>query len=466
MTRPFGVRDKVGYALGDAANDVTYVLVSAFFLLYATNVAGVDPVHTGTVLAAVRLAEAFAGFAVGRFLDVRTPPRGDRFRPWLPRLTPVVSAAVVLAFLPAVAGWEYPARLAWVAASYLLFALAHSSLGIAYGALAGTVSPEPAHRSALSVARTVGGLPMTLLVAVLVPLAVFRATDRTLDPGRLWAVAIACGVVGLLGHLACAGLVRERVAAPPRPAGAALGATLRAFGRDRALLALVAATLLLLLALGLPQALSVYLWLEYFGEPRMQGAAALAMAVPLLLGVPVAGRLAARFGKKELSVAALGVSGAATIALGLLRTTEPVAFLAFLPVVALGQATLGLLVWACLADVADGQELAGGVRDDATVYAVYLWSRKLGQAVAVGLSGWVLGAVGYRPATGGADVQQSDATLTGLYLACTVVPGALLLVVATVIAWGYPLTRDRVRANSAELVARAAERDVSPPGVP
>ena len=54
----FGLRDKLGYAFGDAGNDFTFILLSAFFMLFATNYAGVSPIVVGMIFLVVRHSRA------------------------------------------------------------------------------------------------------------------------------------------------------------------------------------------------------------------------------------------------------------------------------------------------------------------------------------------------------------------------------------------------------------------------
>ena len=53
----------------------------------------------------------------------------------------------------------------------------------------------------------------------------------------------------------------------------------------------------------------------------------------------------------------------------------------------LGFGVFNLIMWAFITDIIDDQEIRTGSREDGTVYAVYSFARKLGQAVAGGLGG-------------------------------------------------------------------------------
>lgn len=57
--------------------------------------------------------------------------------------------------------------------------------------------------------------------------------------------------------------------------------------------------------------------------------------------------------------------------------------------------------WALVTDVIDDMEVQTGNRDDGTIYGIYSFSRKIGQAIAGGLSGWALGWIGYNELAAG-----------------------------------------------------------------
>lgn len=76
-------------------------------------------------------------------------------------------------------------------------------------------------------------------------------------------------------------------------------------------------------------------------------------------------------------------------------------------------------------DVIDFHEVRTGERNDGTVYGMYSWARKLGQALAGGLSGWALGWIGFE-STLGRGSGQSPAVLDGIYTLSTLVPALLL----------------------------------------
>lgn len=69
----------------------------------------------------------------------------------------------------------------------------------------------------------------------------------------------------------------------------------------------------------------------------------------------------------------------------------------FLPyiIVTIGINFFNIIIWSFISDIIDDQEVNTGKREDGTIYAVYSFARKLGQALAGGLTGFALSAIGY-----------------------------------------------------------------------
>ena len=65
----------------------------------------------------------------------------------------------------------------------------------------------------------------------------------------------------------------------------------------------------------------------------------------------------------------------------------------------LGLGVFSMVSWALITDVIDDMEVKNGIREDGSVYALYSWARKLGQAASSGLSGALLSIIGYTEAT-------------------------------------------------------------------
>ena len=107
--------------------------------------------------------------------------------------------------------------------------------------------------------------------------------------------------------------------------------------------------------------------------------------------------------------------------------------------------------WALITDVIDYSELKNGIREDGTVYAIYSFARKLGQALASGLSGWLLTAIAYNENALAEGVAQTDAVKNGIFTISTIVPAVGFVALAGVLWFWYPLHKKQVEENIAQL---------------
>lgn len=67
--KPFGIKDKIGYAAGDVANNFTFTLVSSFLMIFYTNVWGIDPKLVGGLFFLSRIIDAFTDVGMGTIVD-------------------------------------------------------------------------------------------------------------------------------------------------------------------------------------------------------------------------------------------------------------------------------------------------------------------------------------------------------------------------------------------------------------
>ena len=141
------------------------------------------------------------------------------------------------------------------------------------------------------------------------------------------------------------------------------------------------------------------------------------------------------------------VAGIVYLVLFFLRVKSIPLFMVLMFLGTLGTGLFNMIIWAFITDIIDYQEIATGRREDGTVYAVYSFARKVGQALAGGLGGFVLTAIGYISEA----PSQTEAVAQRIYTVATLVPGVCYLVVFLIIQFAYPLGRKEVEKNTAIL---------------
>lgn len=466
QTRPFGLRDKIGYMFGDFGNDFTFVLQAAFFMIFFTNVVGIKPAHVGTLLLAARVVDGFTDIGMGMLVDRLPGARpGYKFRRWLKYICVPVAVASALMYMSFAASFStYGLKLVWMCAVYFLWgSVCYTAINIPYGSMASVISDNPDHRAELSVFRSTGATLGNIAIMTILPLFVYKTNAdgvSYLDGPSMTVGAAVCSVLAVGCYVLCYFLVEERVQTTSKSkseGGMGVGQLLASIFSNRALLGLIACALLLLVSSLFMGSMIGYLMLSYFGNGKLQSPASMAALVPTLLLVVIAPWLSRRFGKAEVGAAATFAAGLIMVITYFLHVTNPTVWIALYGVSAFCMGIFNYLVWAFITDVIDYQEVRTGQRDDGTVYAVYSWSRKLGQALAGGATGWALGWIGYDAAAAKAGVAQAVDVVDGVYMLGNLVPGIGYILVSLAIIFLYPLKKKVVDGNNAILAQRRAQ---------
>ena len=83
-----------------------------------------------------------------------------------------------------------------------------------------------------------------------------------------------------------------------------------------------------------------------------------------------------------------------------------------------------------------------GIREDGSVYALYSFARKLGQALTSGLSGALLSMIGYKKSTA-----FDKNVVEGIFDISTLLPAISFILLALILWFWYPLKKKLVDEN-------------------
>lgn len=452
-SRPFGMADKLGYMFGDFGNDFTFLLSSGFMMKFYTDVMGIAPGVVGALMMLARFVDAFTDVGMGQIVDrARATPEG-RFRPWIRRMCIPVAAASFLIYQAGLSGAPYWLRVVWMFGTYILWgSFFYTAINIPYGSMASTITPEPDQRTQLSTWRTIGSTLANLVIGTGTPLVAYVVVDgkSVLSGPRMTVIAGIFSVLAVVCYALCYNLVEERVVLESRREKLDVGGILRSLARNRALLGIIVAAVFILLAMLSMTGMSNYVFPNYYGNVQAQSFAALAGSVVMLaVCAPTAGRLAKRFGKKELAITACLFSAGVYLLCFLVRPATAYGYVAFFTLAYVGMGYFNTIIWAMITDVIDDAEVRSGKREDGTIYAVYSFARKTGQALSSGMTGGLLGLIGYSDATA-----FDPAVTNSIFAIACWAPTIGFVIVALSLLLIYPLDRRRVEANAAELRRR------------
>lgn len=454
--RPFGFKDKIGYMFGDFGNDFTFILSSSFMLKFYTDVMGIHAAVVGVLMMAARFVDAFTDVAMGQIVDRSKPTKDGKFKPWLRRMCGPVAISSFLVFQSGFANMPYLFKVVWMIVTYILWgSIFYTSINIPYGSMASAISADAKDRASLSTWRSIGSTLDGLVIGVGTPLFAYETVNGNtiLSGNRMTIIAGVFSVMAVICYMLCFKLATERVEVPQNNTKFNFGDLMKSLVTNRSLIGIIAAAILLLLVMLTMQGMNAYLFPNFYGNVAAQSVAALAGSlVMLVVCAPLATKLSAKYGKKELAIGSCLFGAVVYLICWVLKPENPYTYVVFYVVANIGVGFFNMVIWAMITDVIDDAEVKNGVREDGTIYSVYSFARKIGQALSSGMIGALLSVIGYSAATA-----FNPEVVNGIFNMTCIIPAIGFVGIALVLMFLYPLSKNRVEANVLELKKRRGE---------
>lgn len=468
ISRTSGItmKDKIGYAFGDLASCLVFGLTAGILNSFYTDVLKISVLGTLIIIVAARLWDAINDPIWGRIIQGAKARPDGRYRHWLKVFAVPVAVASILMFLN-VSGFPEWARYIWAAFTYVLFGMLYTCINIPYGSMAQVMTSDDKERSALSVFRSIGsvigGLPAMLLAMVCYRKVIDEKTGEQLVINNIKITTIKPTVVligvcviaafSVLFFFLCHKMTKERVVTHPAPKqkGEAKR-VIRALLKSRPFMAVSIASMLLLAAQMFGQGYNLYLFNCYFHMPALNILPAVFQYLPVAVIMFFASKLGNRFGRREVCSYGVLFSAACYLLLFVLSVfgiRNIWLYLFGCLMGGIGTAFMFLLNWILAADAIDFNRVTYGIDDDATSYAFFTFTRKLGQTVATILINIPLLIIGY---DGGRILYENITTnnLETMYNASVLIPAILFLLLFVFLRFVYPLSKKRVEELQVE----------------
>lgn len=455
--KKFGMADKIGYMFGDFGNDFTFILSSMFLMKFYTDVMGVSGALVGLMMMLARFVDAFTDVTMGQLVDRSRSTEKGKFAPWIKWMCGPVAVSSFLMYASWFRNMPMGFKIFWMFFTYILWgSVFYTSINIPYGSMASAISAEPLDRSKLSNARSVGAALAGTAIGVVLPLVVYytdESGNTVLSGTKMTYAALACSIGAVICYLLCYFLTTERVKMERKTGRFSFREFFDMLLHNRSLFGIVVSALFLLLATLSLSTMVSYIYPNYFGNIKAQSISSLLGTIVTLLCATFIVRLSARFGKKELAILGALISAVTFFILFLIHTENVWVFTVFYTIAYFGQAFFTLICWAMITDVIDDTEVRTGERSDGTVYSVYSFARKCGQACSAGLAGLLLNIIGYSETT-----RFEVSVINGIYNITCLAPAIGFLLVVLALWFLYPLDKKKVEQNAAELARRRDDR--------
>lgn len=395
--KKFGVKDQVGYMLGDVGGSFVNLYIGSFFIIFCTYVLGVSAYFMGTMFLVGKVFDAFVTAIMGTLPDrFRIGKTGDKFKPWIHFSKWLLAASCLFAFAD-VSSLGSTATHIWVVAAYLFFCVAYTADAIPYGSLASVITNDPLERTKLSRARSIGGMIVGVGFLSFVPTFIYDA-NRNVIPEAFFYIAIAFSILSLLSYVGLLKLTTERIR-DEKPVGTKpeydFRDAFKAAFTNRALIGMMVATLGSMLLVSGVATLAPIVFAEYYDNPSAFATnqfIQMGVTLVLFLFIP---KLVAKFNKRNLVVGTAAFSLVASALLTFVTIKNVIVFAALYNFATIGSMVFIMLVWALVTDCIDYTEYKTGKKYEGTLYSLYSFVRKVGMGVGAAFGSYSLGWVGF-----------------------------------------------------------------------
>ena len=193
--RPFSMKDKIGYTLGDLGCCFTEQYRAMYLSIFYTLILQVNPFHVGILLLITKIWDAVNDPIIGAMVDSRKATKGGKFIPWIRAFSFPMAVLCVLAFVN-VGNISYGLRLAYMFITYVLYEALYTCVNVPFGTLSSVMTDDVSQRTALSRYRSLGGTIFMTVMVMVGPL--FLYVDNQPVAGRFLMLACICAMLGLL----------------------------------------------------------------------------------------------------------------------------------------------------------------------------------------------------------------------------------------------------------------------------
>lgn len=445
--------ERFAYGVGDYAANLVYSAISAFLLVYYTNVVGASAAAAASIIAVSKIFDGVSDLIMGYIVD-HTNTKYGKARPWIARLCIPLAVCTVLMFsVPS--SFAGKVQIAYMFLSYnLVSTIFYTGVNVPYATLQGLMTTNQYERGLLGNFRNLLSTAgtMTINTVVLKMTGFFGGGDAYTQKGWTITVAILMVVFVILNMFTffnCS----ERVTAQDT------GEKKESVSFTKGVKALVKNKYWLLMSLNL---FSMFFMMSsffgsalYFTKYNMGDENQYAMVANLLSGAQIATLFITPFIMKKVSKRNLNMTGMAIVALGLVLSgfSTNYGFICATSVIkGIGLGCAGATMFGCLQDAITYGEWNAGFSVAGMGNAASSFCFKIGSGLGTAALGWVLAAGAFDAAK---NVQETSA-LTAITTSFAWIPAITsALCVICMIFFDLDKHYDKVVADLAEGKHRA-----------
>lgn len=435
--RPFGMRDKLGYMMGDFGCNMSFALINSYMMVFFVNGMKIDPIDYGILIFIAKAWDAINDPIIGSLCDKTRPGKNGKFKPWIQwgSIPLLLSSILMFVYVPDAPYWL---KLAICLGTYCVWSVAYTSVNVPYGSLQSVITKDRVQRVDLSLFRGIGAMLAQLPVMVLLPLVLYDG-EQPKGPVFIW-VAFIMGAIGLIAFQLLCRNVTERVPYENKSQEKFnYFTTLGSFIRNRPMVALTIATVAMMALIMTATTSLQYIFMYYFKNTNLLSIGVVIAGAPMALAFLFAKPLVKKFTKKSVCTYPFILSVIASAILTFVKISNPFVWLGIFAAAMFATGFFNVLLWAMVADCIDWQAAKTGRREEGSIYATYSLFRKLAQGIGGSLVAFALAMTGFMAENGANQLPQVGDNIrfmTGL------LPLIGSIIVFVVMLWMYNIKED------------------------
>ena len=408
--RPFGWRDKLGYAMGDMGCGFSFQLVSTFMQLFYLQYIGIKATDYAVIILISKVIDAVNDVVIGNLVDTKRIGKKSKYMPWIIAGGLILVIFNVMLFAP-VTSFPYVGKYLWCLVSYCLWSIAYTMVNVPYGSLHSVITADPRERVSLSTFRSVGAALPAIVIMIILPGIVYNKVknpvtgieEEILKGETLLPVALVMSVVAFATLWGTTKLVKERVQRNDDGANKtglnAFFSAFKSFFTNRAMVGAPIASVASVALFNSTMALNNMVFQYFFVDTSKVGIAMIGSYAPMVVFMALLGKLTSKFGKKKVIVTCMligAISGVISLFVPLTPDmTGMLLYIVCLMGLNIGNAVFQISVWAIVADCIEVSYRKTGKSEEGSLYALYSFFRKLAQGIGQAVVSLGLVAIGF-----------------------------------------------------------------------
>jgi len=426
------VKVKLGYGVCDLGGNLFFTVMAFLLLNFLTDTVGIAAGLAGIVIMIGKVWDAITDPIVGYISD-RTKSKWGRRRPYIFFGSfPLFITMIIMFTNPNLSSQSQ--LFLWGVVAFCLLNTAYTLVNIPYSSLTPELTQDFHERTSLNGYRFGFAVIGTLLGAgAALPLISAFPSENT----GFTVMGTLFGFVMMITALATFFTVKEPDTEREPLEPGFFKTYLKVFNNKPYVLILLTYALHVT-ALTVVSGIAIYYFKYIHNDEPQTTPAMLALLVTAMVFIPISVAVSKKIGKKLTYGLGMFVFSVAIMILFLFGHTRDVNFsLALMVFAGTGMGFTYALPYAMVPDAIEFDYLLSGQRTEGAFYGIWTFGLKIGQAVALGISGAVLSFSGYVP-----EVAQSATSIFGIRLLLGPIP-AFIFILSIVMLYFYPINEQR-----------------------